>query len=129
MSTKGRIGRRRDAEQPERRLWFGSARSADAYDAATADGNCPNPGHAPVRLFPTRVQSTETKVRGRAGAASAPPDRPPPGALEGGLTAPGDEPRGPLPTSRGAGRRTLRSAGPAAGELVDSLTGAVSPAT
>lgn len=66
MSTIDRIGiRRRDAERPvdkdkEAVVWICSE-CFDAYDATTADGNCPNPGHAPVRLFPTRVQSTETE--------------------------------------------------------------------
>ena len=64
MSTIDRIGkRRRDAERPvdkETVVWICSE-CFDAYDATTADGNCPNPGHAPVKLHPTRLQSTETE--------------------------------------------------------------------
>jgi len=62
MSTIDRIGmRRREAKQPVDRtttVWICSE-CFDAYDTATADGNCPNPGHAPVKLHPTRVKSTE----------------------------------------------------------------------
>ena len=29
----------------------------DAYEARTASGDCPNGGHAPVRLFETPVRS------------------------------------------------------------------------
>ncbi|MGH2985142.1 MAG: hypothetical protein ACRDLO_00445 [Solirubrobacterales bacterium] len=66
MTTIDRIGRRsRDLEQPEETaavVWICSE-CFDAYDAVTADGNCPNPGHAPVRLVPTRVRSTPTARR------------------------------------------------------------------
>ena len=51
--------RRRDAERPvdkEAVVWICSE-CFDAYDATTADGNCPNPGHAPVKLHPTRERS------------------------------------------------------------------------
>lgn len=63
MSTIDRIGKRfRHVEQPVETaavVWICSE-CFDAYDAVTADGNCPNPGHAPVRLYPTRVRSTPT---------------------------------------------------------------------
>jgi hypothetical protein len=62
MSTIDRIGmRRREAKQPVEKtavVWICSE-CFDAYDATTADGNCPNPGHAPVKLHPTHVKSTE----------------------------------------------------------------------
>jgi hypothetical protein len=57
--------RRRDAEQPvetEAVVWVCSE-CFDIYDAATADGNCPNPGHAPVRLHPTHVRATPAARR------------------------------------------------------------------
>ena len=64
MSTIDRIGKRfRHVEQPVETaavVWICSE-CFDAYDAVTADGNCPNPGHAPVKLHPTRVQSIETE--------------------------------------------------------------------
>ena len=63
MSTIDRIGKRfRHVEQSVDTaavVWICSE-CFDAYDAVTADGNCPNPGHAPVRLYPTRVRSTPT---------------------------------------------------------------------
>jgi hypothetical protein len=71
MTTIDRIGRRRDVEQPvetEAVVWVCSE-CFDVYGAATADGNCPNPGHAPVRLYPTRVRTTPIARR------AAEPDR------------------------------------------------------
>lgn len=71
MTTMDRIGRKatRDVEQPTETaavVWICSE-CFDAYDAVTADGTCPNPGHAPVRLYPSRVRSTPT-----AGLATEP---------------------------------------------------------
>jgi hypothetical protein len=73
MSTIDRFAsRRRDAEpRAEKKVVWVCSECFDVYDATTADGNCPNPGHAPVKLFATRVRSID------AGRAAPRPERRP----------------------------------------------------